>query len=174
MKTCIRCVEQKPLEAFHKHNGMKDGRINKCKTCVLECVKEWRKNNPQARKKEHERKWKREGRQTREEYLASRFPNPIGRKVSSLKYAHKRRRLEEKMFKSELDEFTFHEAAHLCQIRNEVTGFKWHIDHIVPMLHKQACGLNSYANLQVVPAIWNVRKNNKSMVSYWPTSISGY
>jgi hypothetical protein len=174
MKTCIRCAEQKPLEAFHKHKEMKDGHINKCKTCVLECVKEWRKNNPQARKKEHERKWKKEGRRTREEYFASRFPNPIGRKVSSLKYAHKRRRLEEKMFKSELDEFAFHEAAHLCQIRNEVTGFKWHIDHIVPMLHKQACGLNSYANLQVVPATWNVRKNNKSMVSYWPTSISGY
>ena len=174
MKTCIRCSEQKPIDEYHKHKGMKDGHINKCRTCVLECVAEWRINNPEARKKEHERKYKKEGRFTRKEYFAKRFPNPIGRKASSLKYAYKRRRLEEKMFKSEIDEFVFQEASHLCQLREKITGFKWHIDHIVPMFHKQACGLNTANNLQVVPATWNVRKNNKSMSLYWPTTTSGY
>ena len=173
MKTCIRCGETKPIEAFHKHKGMKDGHLNKCKTCVFECVTEWREKNPDARKKEHARKRQREGGRTRAEYVAERFANPIGRKASSLKYAHKRRRLEENMFKSEIDELVFHEAADLCQRREKVTGFKWHIDHIVPMMHKDACGLSSAANLQVVPATWNVRKNNKSMATYWPT-LSGY
>jgi hypothetical protein len=173
MKTCIRCGETKPIEAFHKHKGMTDGHLNKCKTCVLECVAEWRINNPETRKKEYIRRREREGGRTRAEDVAARFPNPIGRKASSLKYAHKRRRLEEKMFQSEIDEFVFHEAVHLCQLRKKATGFKWHIDHIVPMMHKDACGLSSAANLQVVPATWNVRKNNKSMAVYWPT-LSGY
>jgi hypothetical protein len=52
------------------------------------------------------------------------------------------------------------------------TCFKWHIDHIVPMMHKKACGLNSANNLQVVPASWNIRKGNRNMDTYFP--ISGY
>lgn len=52
------------------------------------------------------------------------------------------------------------------------TCFKWHIDHIVPMMHKNACGLNTACNLQVVPALWNIRKGNRNMNEYFP--ISGY
>lgn len=172
MKSCIRCNQSKPFEAFHKHSGMKDGRLNKCAVCVKECVDEWRAENPDSRKKEHARKRERNGLRTRKEYFEDRFPNPIGRKASSLKYAYKRRRLTEKMFQSELDSFVFEEASKLCQLREQVTGFKWHIDHIVPMMHKQASGLNTAANLQVVPALWNVRKGNRNMDTYF--SISGY
>jgi hypothetical protein len=172
MKTCIRCNQTKALEAFHKHTGMKDGRLNKCAVCVKECVAEWRIENPDCRKKEHVRTRERKGFQTREEYFAKRNKNKIGRKASSLKYAYKRRRLAEKMFQSELDLFVFKEASKLCQLREQATGFKWHIDHIVPMMHKQASGLNTAANLQVVPALWNVRKGNRNMDTYFP--ISGY
>ena len=49
MKQCIRCKETKELSKFHKHKGMKDGRLNKCAKCVKECVDEWRKNNPESR-----------------------------------------------------------------------------------------------------------------------------
>lgn len=171
MKTCIRCNITKSLDSFHKHKGMKDGHLNKCSVCVKECVVEWRLLNPDARKIERENLRKKNNKLTREQYLAKRKKNAIGRNASSLKYAYKRRRLEEKMFVSELDEFVFEEAAKLCKLREKATGFKWHIDHIVPMMHKKACGLNTAYNLQVVPASWNVQKGNRNMNTYF---ISGY
>jgi hypothetical protein len=74
---------------------------------------------------------------------------------------------------SEFDEFVLEEAATLCKERELTTGFKWHIDHIVPVFHKDACGLNSASNIQVVPASWNVRKSNTNMCVF-SYIISGY
>ena len=163
MKKCIRCGENKGISEFHKHKAMKDGHLNKCRVCVKQCVSEWRKNNPDCRKKENARKREKVGWMERSEWVKYQSANAIGRKASSLKYSHKRR-VAKSMYKmSELDEFVLEEAAILCRDREESTGVKWHIDHIVPFFHKDACGLNSYANIQVVPAKWNVRKSNTNM-----------
>lgn len=172
MKTCFKCGETRSLFDFHKHSGMKDGRLNKCKSCVVKDVEEWRQHNPEARKKEHAKKREKLGKMTKEQYLNKRKQNKIGRKASALKYSYKRRRVSEKMFMNEFDEFVFEEASKLCQMREKTTGIKWHIDHIVPMFHKQACGLNTASNFQVVPASWNVKKGNRSMETYF--NVSGY
>ena len=172
MKKCIRCNTLKSLESFHKHKKMKDGYLNKCSKCVVLDVAEWRKNNPDARKKERIKHREKRGQMTREQYLNKRKEHKAGRNITALKYAYKRRRLQEKMFSTELDLFVFEEAVRLCKMREKITGFKWHVDHIVPLMHKQACGLNSAFNLQVVPASWNVKKGNRNMDTYFP--ISGY
>ena len=104
---------------------------------------------------------------TRAEYFEKRLKNAIGRKASSLKYAYKRRRIEEKSFQTEFDVFVFEEAKRLCESRARITGFVWHIDHIVPVFHKLACGLNTAYNFQVVPAKWNVIKGNRNMNTYF-------
>tara|TARA_R110000782_G_scaffold263023_1_gene355483 strand:+ start:451 stop:912 length:462 start_codon:yes stop_codon:yes gene_type:complete len=54
----------------------------------------------------------------------------------------------------------------LREILTLATGYEWHVDHIVPVNHPDACGLNSAANLQVVPASWNTAKGNRSMERY--------
>lgn len=175
MKTCFKCKETYPLESFHKHSKMRDGRLNKCKHCVKKDVQEWRKKNPDARKKEHERRRTREGLMAREEYFEKRREAAIGRKVSATKYAHKRYRQTQTSFNPELDEFVFEEAIALCELREKTTGTKWHVDHIVPLNHRKACGLHVADNFQVVPAYWNFRKNNKSMDTFiFDNAIAGY
>lgn len=62
------------------------------------------------------------------------------------------------------NEFFIEEAYHLAKLRTKVTGFKWHVDHIVPLKSKLVCGLHVETNLRVIPAVENISKSNR----YWP------
>jgi len=35
MKTCLTCTEHLPLDRFYVNRGMKDGRLNHCKVCIV-------------------------------------------------------------------------------------------------------------------------------------------
>lgn len=62
------------------------------------------------------------------------------------------------------NEFFIREAYQLALRRTRITGFKWSVDHIVPLRGKMVCGLHCEANLAVIPMIDNERKGNR----HWP------
>lgn len=79
-------------------------------------------------------------------------------------YEHKRRAAALQAVPAwygELDAFVFAEALDLCRLRERATGVSWHVDHMIPLLARTACGLHSAANAQVIPERLNRRKNNK-------------
>jgi len=59
------------------------------------------------------------------------------------------------------NEFFISEAYDLAILREKATGFKWEVDHIIPITHKLVCGLHVENNLQVIPATENIRKRNR-------------
>lgn len=61
----------------------------------------------------------------------------------------------------ELTIFLTKELHHLRQLRDRATGFKWHVDHIIPLKNKLVCGLHIWSNLQLVSEKFNLSKGNK-------------
>jgi hypothetical protein len=61
----------------------------------------------------------------------------------------------------ELDRFVVSEIRQLQRTRELITGVKWHMDHMIPILGKGASGLHCAANLQLIPRTINKKKGNR-------------
>ena len=61
----------------------------------------------------------------------------------------------------EFDKFIITEAFHLAIKRSTQTKVKWHVDHMIPLNAKEACGLHCGDNIQVIPQRLNNIKVNK-------------
>lgn len=66
---------------------------------------------------------------------------------------------------AELTEFAILEAYDLASLRATATGLSWHVDHMIPLQAKKACGLHVWSNLQVIPERLNLSKNNRMMLT---------
>lgn len=59
------------------------------------------------------------------------------------------------------NEFIIAEAYSLAELRTKMLGFKWEVDHMVPLQSKIVCGLHVHTNIQVIPKIENIKKGNR-------------
>lgn len=48
----------------------------------------------------------------------------------------------------------------LATLQSKITGTIWHVDHIIPLRGEYVSGLHVPSNLQAIPGVDNVRKNN--------------
>lgn len=69
-------------------------------------------------------------------------------------------RVRKARFTDELTSFVIEQAHELRIIRNKLTGFKWNVDHVIPLNNSKVCGLHIWNNIAVIPEVDNLRKGN--------------
>ena len=75
------------------------------------------------------------------------------------------KRLRDIPWEEEFTNFVTEEAHHLRGLRDKLLGFKWHVDHVVPLNGEYVSGLHVWNNLAVIPAIENLSKGNRCLPS---------
>lgn len=110
MKACFKCGQIKPLELFYTHQGMSDGRLNKC----IECTKKDARDRF-LEKRNDEVFMETERIRSREKYHRLMYrekqkPDPVRKKVWTMAY---KERYPEK-------------AAAKTKARNSVPGMQMH------------------------------------------------
>lgn len=151
-----------------------------CRPCILAYHKAYREANAEkiaAQKAE----WK----QANKEYVAAKDKayaeaNPEKRTQARKKWAAanpgkdtaskalnaQKRKKRIPTWLSEDDKWLVEQAYELAAIRSKIFGFKWHVDHVIPLNGKRVSGLHVPTNLQVVPWIENLKKHNKFEVTH--------
>lgn len=190
MKTCGRCNETKSIALFGKNNRYADGLWPYCKACDCKRSAEYRAKNPDKVKESLSRSKAKNSSKISEKKKAYRAANPEKMKEERrLSYARNRdselaRASEYKKenrhvirpliakrtaakFKATPAWFDKTKADALYEQATEferLTGFKWHVDHIVPLQSKLVCGLHWHGNMQVISGSQNQSKSNR----HWP------
>lgn len=144
IKSCRICKIKKSLADFVKSKAFKSGVDTICLSCSRDKVKQWRQLGKRNSKEEARR-------------FAQRYPAKL---ASHKRKMHMQRKLSMKTKWTEFDDLFFEEIYDLAKKRTELTGFKWHVDHIVPLQNKLVCGLHVPENLQCIPAKLNLIKGN--------------
>ena len=161
MKKCNKCKSYKDFVEFYKMKHASDGHQYTCKLCKKEIAK------TEESKLYHKKYKLRDGvKEKRAEYNKKWYDK--GGKHTVLKNLRLRQAREKNaaVLYSELDDIVYLAMVQHCKDLEKLTGVSHQIDHIVPLAHKDAGGLHTAANWQVVPAAWNLKKNNRSMELY--------
>lgn len=172
MKACTKCREVKPLGDYYAHRPAKDGRQSWCKECHrAECRSRYAADP--AKKQQTNAAWDAANRKRRAAISRSwRVANPEGASAATKAYEQAnpekgyarcgtRRATKRNATPPWANRFFIQEAYHLAKLRTKMTGFAWHVDHIVPLNSPLVCGLHCEANLQVIPGALNLSKGNR-------------
>jgi hypothetical protein len=154
MKFCTKCGVSKALEDFPKQSSNVDGRHTHCKSC--RSLYYASKYDSEKRKQKYLDKHNDEKATRRDYYRRNKedyYIRKANRRAQTLQATPK--------WFDEFDTFVLSEAYRLCKLRQQHTGLKWEVDHIVPLQGEDVCGLHWHQNWAVITQYENRSKGNK-------------
>lgn len=164
MKHCYKCKTFKLPTEFGKNKSRKDGLSDECRFCKQKQDREYAAKNREAAK-QRASSWY----YNNLDYALERNKNTSKRWrtenkdkncAKSTRYRAKKLQATPKWLTKEqhkqIESFYW-----LANLQFELTDTQYHVDHIVPLKGKTVCGLHVPWNLQVIPALENIRKGNK-------------
>lgn len=183
-KICSKCNTLKPIKDFHKRSKLKSGYRSECKDCGCARRRKYHSDN-HDKSIQSNIDWKQKNKEKVREYSKKYLKNnkeslALKKKEYNIRSVEKRRdyRLKNKdrytmhkatrrflekassVYNDEFNQFLMEECYSLSRLRSDITGIKWHVDHVIPLNGKNVCGLHVGINLRVIPAIENLRKSN--------------
>ena len=165
MKTCTRCLSEKPFSDFYKQKmNSKDGYQSHCKLCDNARVQSWEKKNPEL-SRQHQKtadanKYIKNKQKIDARNKAWKLSNPA--KIAAMD-AKRRASVLQRTPKwlSESELLRIECLYSLASMLNKHGVESWHVDHIIPLQGKKVSGLHVYSNLRVVPSSVNLAKGNR-------------
>ena len=169
MKICISCNIVKPFSDFSPDKRIISGVQSKCKKCYAEIMRIRRANNPQLSRDSVKKSVKKHYKKVLERNNSYRKSNPDKVKLWKQKDRknNKHRILADNAKRrSLLNSETNIQIKQMYILRDFYKamslGEEFHVDHIVPL---SKGGLHVFSNLQVIPAIDNLRKGSSCGVN---------
>ena len=169
-KQCLCCKETKVLSEFSRNAQRNDGFSAYCKVCKAVKDRQYYEKNKEARIA-YIKSWCIDNvDKTRAYKRKYKTVNPDVDKIykkqnkSLVNFTNAKRRANTKNrtpdWLTEFDKLKIKCYYQVAAMRSQSSGQKWHVDHIIPLQGKNVCGLHVPNNLQIIPAIENMRKNN--------------
>ena len=129
-----------------------------------ESVRLWQKNNSKARQGINRRFYQKNREVILEKNRRYAKENPEKGSLRASKYRAAKRNSSPVWF-GEFDQLVIEEAYALAKQRASETSIEWHVDHMIPLQARKACGLHCAENIQVIPAAMNQEKGNKIVLT---------
>ena len=162
MKVCTVCKCEKPLSMFSPDKRVKDGCQSRCKTCYAKIMSDRRAIDPQAHRDSIKRSTQKhyEKKLARNNTYRKNNPDKVSAWKAKDRKENKARVLADNAKRRALVQGeTTKDIVQIYALRDFYTamslGDAFHVDHIIPL---SKGGQHIAENLQVIPAIDNLRK----------------
>lgn len=172
MKQCTKCQTWRELETFGRDVKRRDGLNPHCKHCTRAASSAWQKQNPDkanARLRAFHARAPRRNAEYNRAYYAKNSDTQRVRirtyqrenRATVNAWAAKRRAAKLQATPAWTNFTAIQQWYDLAELMTVRTGFKWHVDHVVPLQSELVCGLHWEGNLQVLPVSDNLSKGNR-------------
>lgn len=175
MKKCAKCLAVMPIDSFYIERARPDGRGSYCKECSKKAQRDNYAKNPE-RNKVQCRQWRKDN-VSRHRFLSNKWrtenkqrdnknSNEWRKKNPQFTSATNANRRAAKLRAAPAwrNHFFISEAYDLAKRRTQAFGYRWVVDHVVPLISESVCGLHVEHNLNVIPETHNTLKGN----FWWP------